>query len=445
MTDQELKSLADQALAAAGCEAQVTISFGSNALTRFGDNVITQNVASQDVGISILLQNDGRLGKAGTSNLSPEGIRRCVATAQAALAVAEPDAELLPLPNPQSYRSPSHFHQATADLSPEARADAVRNTVERFRKHDLEGAGIYSNGDGGIAIANSKGLWAVNRQTGASFSVSAMSPDSSGWADDNDPNVAKLRIDEAAERALQKALLGRNPASIEPGAYPAVFEPAAAADFLLFLAWEAFNGKALVEGRSCFSGKSGQRVVGENITLIDDVYNEMTAGMPFDYQGMPRQRVVLIEKGVFKSGVHDRATGARAGVASTGHSLPQPDATGPFPLNNVLVPGDSSLDEMIAATDRGVLITRLHYTNILDPMKMLLTGMTRDGFFLIEKGRVTKGLKNMRFTDSVLRILSNVTALSRDLSKTATFWGGGGSVCPAMKVEGFIFSSKTEQ
>ena len=445
MTDNELKSLARQALTTAdGYDAQVTVGFSSDALTRFGENVITQNVASQELGMSVLLLKDSRLGKASTGNLSPDGVQRCVTVAKAAHSVAKSDPDLLPFPDPQTYPKVESYHPATADLSPEARAEAVRRTVERFQRDKLQGAGIYSNGGGGTAIANSRGLWAVDRRTSASFSVSAMGGDSSGWADDNDPDVAKLRIQEVAERAARKALDGRNPASIEPGAYTVVFEPAAVADFLLFLAWDAFNGLSFVEGRSCLAGKVGQKVMGENITLTDDPYHPLTVGMPFDYQGLPRQRVALVESGVFKSTVHDRNTARRAGVSSTGHAMPQPDANGPLPLNMVLSPGDSSLDEMIASTDRGLLVTRLHYTNILDPMKMLLTGMTRDGFFLIEKGKVTRGLKNMRFTDSALNVLNNVEALSRELYKTATFWGGGGTVCPAIKVRDFHFTSKTE-
>ena len=170
----------------------------------------------------------------------------------------------------------------------------------------------------------------------------------------------------------------------------------------------------------------------------------MSPGNPFDFEGMPRQRVVMIENGVFKTTVHDRKTGEKTGSGSTGHSLPQPDTYGPMPLNVIMSPGDSSLEEMIASTDKGLLVTRLHYSNMLDPMKMTLTGMTRDGLFMIENGEVTKGVKNMRYTESVLHVLSNVAALSSQLYKTETFWGGGGTVVPAIKVNDFHFTSRTE-
>ena len=170
----------------------------------------------------------------------------------------------------------------------------------------------------------------------------------------------------------------------------------------------------------------------------------MTPGLPFDFEGSPRQRVPLIENGIFRSTVHDRRTAKLSGVENTGHALPQPDSNGPMPLNMVMSAGDSSLEEMIASTEKGLLVTRLHYTNILNPMTMLLTGMTRDGLFKIEDGKVTNGLKNMRFTESVLHILNNVEELSKKLYKTETFWGGGGTVAPAIKVNDFHFTSKTE-
>jgi len=308
----------------------------------------------------------------------------------------------------------------------------------------LQGAGIFSAGYGGGATANSKGVWAYHKSSAAHFSISAMSSDSSGWAQECDPDVTRLDLDRATRTALDKALLGRNPGEIEPGEWTVILEPDAVADFTLFLAWEAFNGKAFIEGRSPFSGKIGQKVVGENITIVDDAFHPMTPGRPFDFEGTPRQRVPLIVNGVFQGTVHDRTTGPKAGLASTGHAMPQPDSNGPMPLNLVYSPGESSLEEMIASTDRGLLVTRLHYCNLVDPMKPSITGMTRDGLFLIERGRLVKGVKNMRFTESIAAILSNVEAMSKQLYKTETFWGGGGTVVPAMKVNGWHFTSKTE-
>jgi len=441
----QLKESAQRALDyARGFDAEVILSTEDKALTRYGENVITQNIAGSEIRLSVRLLKDGRMGKASTSNLTDAGIKRCVETAREALKVAEPDAALLPLPEPQSYREKGSYHRVTHGLSPEARADGVARAVEVCRKEGLQGAGIFSSGARAVAVANSRGLWACHQMSRATFSLSAMSDDSSGWAEESDCDSDRIDIDRIVDRAVRIALDGREPGEIEPGSYTVIFEPAAVADFMLFLGWDAFNGLAFVEGRSCFSGKVGRKVVGDNITIVDDAFHPLTPGLPFDFEGLPRRPVTLIENGVFLGTVHDRRTARKAGVEQTGHALPQPDYYGPMPLNIIVSPGVSSREEMIAETDRGLLVTRLHYTNIIDPMKMTLTGMTRDGLFLIEGGRVVKGLKNMRFTDSVLHVLSNVVALSKDLYKNETFWGGGGTVAPVIKVEDFHFTSRTE-
>ncbi|MDK9700604.1 MAG: TldD/PmbA family protein [bacterium] len=446
LTESELKQIAEQTLAECnGIPAEVNVSTGDSALTRFSDSIITQNVASKTVGLTLRLLQDGHIGKATTGNLSAAGIKKCVDTARAALAFTSPDPEALPLVMPQTYPSvPDRFVKASAEATPEQRAEGVIHAIDRFKKDNLNGAGIYSNNGGAFVLANTNGLYAYSHSSHASFSISAMSEDSSGWAQDHDDDIAKVNIAECAETAAQKALIGKNPIGLEPGAYTVIFEPAAVAELLLFMAWDAFNGLAYVEERSCFSGKIGQKVVGENITVVDDAYHPMAGGQPFDFEGMPRKKVTLIENGVFKSPVHDRRTAKRMGIETTGHGLPQPDSWGPVPVNLILQPGNSSTEEMIASTKRGLLVTKLHYVNILNPMTLTLTGMTRDGLFLIEDGKVVKGLKNFRFTESVLHVLNNVEALSKQLYKTSSFWGGGGTIVPAMKVNDFHFTSKTE-
>ncbi len=445
LTESELKGLRDRAFSyAKGYDVEVMISSGNSALTRFGENVITQNVSSRSVGIDIRLLKESKMGKASTGNLSDDGIKKCVETAIAALKVAEKDDEILPLLNQQTYQPRTNFHHNSVNLTPISKAEGVSEAVKVCSNEGLQGAGIYSNGGGNIAIASTEGLWAYHQSSTSTFSLSAMSGDSSGWAEEGDPDVSQINVNRLAQTAVRKALAGRNPIGIDPGAYTVIFEPSAVADFLLFLGWEALNGKAFVEGRSCFSGKVGERVVGENITLTDNASHPMSPGNPFDYEGMPKQKVLMIENGIFRKTVHDRSTGKIDGSASTGHSLPKPDSNGPMPLNVIMDPGDSSMDEMISSTDKGLLVTRLHYSNILDPMKMMLTGMTRDGLFMIENGEVTKGVKNMRYTESVLHVLSNVEAMTKQLFKTETFWGGGGTVVPAIKVNDFHFTSRTE-
>jgi predicted Zn-dependent protease len=445
LEEKELKQLAETILdAVSGYDAEIIFGVGESALTRFGENSITQNVSQSGAGASIRLVKNGRMGKASSGSLTKEAVIRAAESAKAVAAIASPDPELLPLPAADSYQPKLSYEPRTAAFTPEERADGVVRAVNRFKQDGLVGAGIFSNGEGATAIANSNGVWAYHKSTSADFSVSAIGSDSSGWAEATDKDAYALDIDGIAEKAARKAVASRNPHTVEPGLWDVVLEPAAVADALMYLTWLGFNGKSYLEGRSPFSGKQGQMVVGENVTLVDDAYHPLTPGMPFDYEGVPRQRVSLIEKGRFVGVVHDRATGPKMGMKSTGHALPQPDSNGPIPVNLIMSPGSSTLSEMISSTKRGLLVTRFHYTNVLDPMKLTITGMTRDGLFLIEDGRVSHGVKNLRFTESILNMLSNIELLSSDLYKTETFWGGGGTVVPAMKVRGFNFSSGTE-
>jgi predicted Zn-dependent protease len=445
LSESEMKKLTEKTFEfTVGYDTEVMVNSGDGALTRFSDNIITQNVSSHGDGLSVRLIKDGKMGKASTGNLADDGIKRCVDTAKAALNVAEKDDDIFPLPGAQEYQPIENYNPATPATTPDLRADGVIKAIDMFRKDSLKGAGIFSSGGGGLGIATSNGLWAYHRSSNAKFSISAMSSDSSGCSEDFDSDVNGLDIGKIAATAAQKAIDGKNPGEIEPGAYTVIFEPYGVAEFLMFLSWEAFNGLSFAEGRSCFSGKIGKKVVGDNITMVDDAYHELTQGRPFDYEGFPRKRVSLIENGIFKGTAHNRKTAKMTGFEQTGHSFPQPDSTGPMPGNMILQGGDSSLEEMISSTEKGILVTKLHYVNILNPMTVMLTGMTRDGLFLIENGKVTRGLKNMRFTESVLNVLSNVESMSKQLYRVGTFWGGGGSVAPAIKVNDFHFTSKTE-
>jgi predicted Zn-dependent protease len=190
------------------------------------------------------------------------------------------------------------------------------------------------------------------------------------------------------------------------------------------------------------SGRIGRRLLDERVTILDDVRHPGTIGIPFDFEGLPRKTVTLIEKGVARSVVYDRPTAAKEGVVSTGHALPQPNTSGPLPLNLVMQPGDATLEEMIASTEEGILVTHFHYTNLLDPIPLSVTGMTRDGTFRVRNGKVRHPLKNLRFTESVVEAFGRIEAIGREAIYTHAFWGGG-TVCPPVKIRGFNFSSET--
>ncbi len=447
MTREEAREVLDRVLSAAGGEeVEAILGGGRNSLTRFANNEVTQNVAEHRHVLSVRVVRGRRTGRATGNDLSPQGVQRLVRRASEAAAIQPEIPDLLPLPGPQEYRAVEATDPATASLGPEERLTQARRAVERCRAAGLEGAGIYESGEGTIgdygevsplAVANSRGVFAYHSGTTATFRVSALSGTAGGWASRESHRASDIDGAALADRAVAKALRSREPKSWEPGRYAVVLEPAALADLLQDMAWHSFGALLVQEGRSFLSGKMGQRVMGENITLRDDPYHPLHLGSPFDAEGMPTLPVAVIEKGVARSPVYDRQTAAREGRESTGHGLPVPNTYGPIAHHLVLEGGPESLDGLVAGVARGLLVTRVWYTNLVDPGTVTLTGMTRDGLFAIEGGRVTHAVRNFRFNQSVVELLNHVEALG--VPELVN-----GVVCPAVRVGGFHMSSLTE-
>jgi len=265
----------------------------------------------------------------------------------------------------------------------------------------------------------------------------------SGFAEAFAAGADEIDPDALGRRAADKATASRAPTDLEPERMTVVLEPSAVATLVGFLASIGFGGRDLLEGRSCLSGKAGRVVAAPAVSIYDDATEPGTLGIPFDFEGVPRRRVDLIRGGVFVDGVYDLRTAARAGKASTGHALPAPNPEGPYPLNLFMAPGDATVEEMVAATERGVLVTRFHYSNIVHPVKSTITGMTRDGTFLIEGGEVTRPTKNLRFTQSILEALSNTTMIGRTTELASEFFFSASRV-PALRIEGFRFTGRSD-
>jgi predicted Zn-dependent protease len=447
MTRAEAKGILDRALAAAGAdEIEATLGGGESALTRFANNEVTQNVSERRYVLSIRVVRGKRTGRATGNDLSDPGIARLVRRAAEAAALQPEIPDLEPLPGPQRYREVEAYDPATASLGPDAREVEVRHAVERCRAAGLDGAGIYENGQGTIgeygeigtlAIANSRGLFGYHRGTAAAFRVSALEGTAGGWASRESHRASDIDGAALAERAVEKAIRSRNPETWEPGPYTVVLEPAAVADLLQDMAWASFGALLVQEGRSFLAGKIGSRVMGENITLRDDSCHPLHLGSPFDAEGMPTVPVTIIEGGIARGPVYDRVTAAKEGKESTGHGLPVPNTWGPQARHLVLEGGRESLDSLVAGVERGLLVTRVWYTNLVDPGTVTVTGMTRDGLFAIERGRVTHAVRNFRFNQSVVGLLNQVEAMTPAERVN-------GVVCPAIRARGFQMSSLTE-
>ena len=424
-------------------ETEVLLSHGVENLTRFSDNAISQNVARTLSTLTVKVHLGRKVGRATTDQFNDESLKRAIDMAKKIAEQQKDDPELLPLAGASEFAEIRAYYENTAAYSPEERAAAIASLVAEITDHNASSAGIFATEAESIALGNSNGLFGYYRSTSATLSATVEANGVSGWAEEIHRDVSKIDVSIVARTALRKALDARNPIPIDPGEYTVVLEPAAVADLLMFMGYEGFGGLNYVEGRSFVSNKIGQKILGENVTIVDDAYSELNPGLPFDFEGQPRQRLVLIEKGVARNVVHDRLTAARAGTTTTGHSLPQPNSSGPLPFNLMLEPGNSSLKEMIESTEKGILVTHFHYTNVIDPIRLTLTGMTRDGTFLIENGRITKPVRNMRFTDSIVDAFNQIELISKD-RKTAEAFFAGSYVVPALKISKFNFSSASE-
>jgi PmbA protein len=442
LSDAEMRRIAEKVFKLSDAdETEVEIGVVSDALTRFANNTIHQNVAEQSLTVSVRTVLDGRTARATTNKTDEDSLQRVVAASKA-LARSQPRIPgLLPMPGPQKYGKAARYFENTAYATPADRARAVARIAEMAEKNKQTAAGIFTTGVTQSAIANTKGLFASHRQTRAEFSITILESDSSGWAKANAPDLDRIDPTALARSAGEKSAASRKPSEAAPGKWTVILEPAAVLDLVGFLFYD-FAGTSVADQRSCFNKRMGKKVLGDNITLHDDVFHPLQSGAPFDGEGMPRQKVLLVDKGVPTNLVYARATAKKMKAKPTGHGFSLPNDYGEAPMNLVFSGGNSSVDEMVRSTERGVLVTRLWYIREVDPYEKVLTGMTRDGTFLVQDGRVAGGVRNFRFNQSMLEMLSNVELLG-----AAVRAAGEESfemVVPPMKVRNFHFSEVTK-
>ena len=429
------------------------------ALTRFANNAIHQNVEEENSIVSIRTNFAGRTARATTNQFDGESLQRAITASENLARVQTPDPDLLPMPTSEEANAAgegaraTRFFSQTVAITPADRAEVVEGIVSVAGKHKLATAGIYSTSESGEGIFNSRGLANWHRQTLAEVSITMLADDSSGWQKLNSPDVSNLDSIRLAETAAQKAVESAHPREIAPGKYRVILEPAAVLDMVGFMFWD-YSGVAILDQRSFLNDRIGTQVFGENINISDDAAHPLQAGSPFDGEGMTRQRVQLVENGVVKRVVYARATARKmknseyAGkvglIEPTGHGFPLPNEVGEMPLNIVFGGPENpqSVEQMVASTERGVLVTRLWYIREVDPYEKIVTGMTRDGTFLVENGKIQCGLRNFRFNQNLISMLSNVEAMSAPVRASGE--ESFDMVVPAMKVKEFNFTEATK-
>jgi len=437
-------------------ETEMYLTGGTSALTRFANNVVTQNVAEENYVVSVRVNFGGRTARATTNRWDDESLKRVVDSASALARVQEPDPDLPSLAGPESFAqgpSVSRTFAETNATGPEERADAVATMVGVGKRQNLTAAGTFATSEHVDAIVNSRGLTTYYSGTAAEASVTMIAPDSSGWQKANSQDVRNVNAQQLAETAAEKARTSAAPRELAPGKYTVVLEPAAVLDLIGFMFWD-WGGLAVLDQRSFLSGRVGTQLFGENINIWDDVYHPLQSGAPFDGEGVRRQRIQLVENGVIKSLVYSRGTAelmknspsanSVGPVAPTGHGLPIPNDLGEIPLNIVVDSqnGIRTINQMVENTERGIYVTRLWYIREVDAYEKILTGMTRDGTFVIENGRVQHGIRNFRFNQSLIEMLRNVEEMSA--SVRASGEESFDMVVPAMKVKDFNFTEVTK-
>jgi predicted Zn-dependent protease len=449
---KEIKKIIKEALKYSKADhKEITIFNDDQALTRFANNHIHQNVRESNTNISVRVVFGKKIGHASTNSLNLKRVRDAVAWADRIAQFQKENTDFKSFPNvqPDRYRTVLTIDADTVAYSPVQRAEAVSDIVDVAKKYGLMCFGSVSNGSGEIAVGNSSGTFAYAVCGDIFCNIVMTGTNSTGYVQSGSRDVKRLSFRALAETAALKAMNSADPVALTPGKYTAIFEPLAAREFIDFMGYYAFNGRAYEEGRSYLTGKLGKRVVDPRITICDEPFKKCAFPFPFDFEGVPKAKRVLIENGVARNVVYDTLTASRAKTKPTGHGLSAPNPFGPIPMHMVMKGGEKTLSQMISETERGILVTRFHYTNILDPHTLVFTGMTRDGTFLIENGVLTKGVKNFRFTENIIDCFNKVDAISKKPKLVASEPGYGsrfatGAVVPAIKINDFTFTGVTK-
>ncbi len=442
--EQELKELTGRALAMSQADQTEVVVFAPHsALTRFANNYIHQNVEQRDIDVRVRGVVGKKVGVASSNDTSEDGLRAVVERALTLARHQRENPDFPSLPEPRPVKRLNGFVERTARTGPEERAAVVAQICDAASRAGLTAAGAFRTATAEVAVANSLGVFCYHPDTMADLNTVIMSEHGSGHAERVSMDVGDIDGEEVAQEAIDKALRNINQIELEPGEYDVVFQPYAVADILDFFAYLSLGAQAYQEKRSFMAGRIGERVMGENISIWDDGLAPDTTPNPFDYEGVPRRPVTFVEQGIAREVVWDTYTAAKeGGRESTGHALPAGNTFGPVPSNMFLAPGDASIEEMVASTKRGVWVSRFWYTRPVHPLNVVVTGMTRDGTFLIEDGRVTSPVRNLRFTQSYLEAMNHVEAIGKETMLCQAI--AGVSRVPALKIAGWSFTGVSQ-
>ena len=424
-------------------QTEIVLESEKLSLSRFAESKLTQNLTTSDNLVIVRSIRDKKIGVSVSNSIELEDVKRAVKTAEEISAVQQPDDKFITLPKSPSALQTKSYYQTTDMITPGGRADTIDRTIQIGKQNNLTASGAYKTTTERVAVVNSLGTEQYYEGTLAEMSLT-MSGDqeNSGFSIICNRDTDKIDPDRMAQRAADKAIKSIDPVKLETGPYAVIMEPAAVGQMVLLFSFLGFGCKAFISRRSFMSSNIGKPIVGGNITLTEDPYNELMQGMPFDYEGVPRQQVDLISNGIARGVVWNSYYAGIAQRNSTGHAHPAYKTFSPYPRYLVMGGGDKSVEEMIASVERGVYITHFWYVNYLNPMMTMVTGTTIDGTFLIENGKITKPIVNMRMAQSIQEMLKHCAMISteRELYPQYSVM----MLLPYIKVENFSLTAAEE-
>jgi predicted Zn-dependent protease len=442
LTREEAQRLAERALSFSRAdEARVNIQSGSDGNTRFAVNQISTAGDVANVTVVITSAFGRRVASATTNRLDDESLRRAVETSEQLARLVPEDPEYLGELGPQQYPQSDSLFETTANLDPETRARAVRAVTEPAAQQNLVSTGFLVHRSGSSAVATSKGLFAYDQNSLVNFTTTVRTPDGtgSGWAGTSVHDWADLDTASLGEIAIEKALSSRSPRAVEPGRWTVVMEPTAVGN-MVGLMMNQLGARAADEGRSFFARpgggtRIGERFIDERVTIYSDPGDPRLFTSPFNNEGVPNQRMTWVENGVLRNLVYDRFWAAQHNRQPSG-----------FVSGYHMTGGNDTLDDMIRSTERGLLLTRFWYIRGVDPRTILFTGLTRDGTFLIENGRVVHPVQNLRWNESPIFMLNNIEMMGAPVRISSGESAGltPAVIVPPLKVRDFSFTSLSD-
>ncbi len=415
-----------------------------SSLARFTPTAIHQHVAERNWTLMLRVALGKRIAVVTTNILQPSSLKTLMQKAISLAKNQPPNESFVSLPEPKPIPEINTFFNNVRRLTPMRKVKTIQEILSLVKEKGFSASGAFSHGEVELIVVNSLGVEAYQKFSDLFLHLIVQNGKGSGYASFISRDLDQLQIESLVKTAVTKAQ-GGSPVQVEPGEYEVILEPEAVRELMVFLGYLGFHALAVQEGRSFFCNEFGKKMVHEKVTIYDDGLDPQGLQVPFDFEGVPKQKVIFFEGGVAKNVTYDSLTAGKEGRESTGHGLIPPNTEGPIPINLFMQGGDSHLEEMIRSVRRGIYVTRFHYTNVVEPMKTVITGMTRDGTFWIEEGEIKNPVKNLRFTESVLKALSRVKAVSqgRKICSSGSVYGRrfiNGTVAPAIQVDGFNFS-----